>query len=80
MLAGDRAKTTNYTIDYWWNAENASRDLQLGNPVASWIGQNGRALDKKRAPEVVQLLVEQFPYLEEVEARHVQMQHARWRK
>lgn len=80
MLAGDRVKTINFTIDYWWEAENANRDRQLGNPVATWVGQNARVLDKKRSPEVVQLVVEQFPYLVEVEARHSQLQHARWNK
>jgi hypothetical protein len=80
MLAGDRAKTNNYTIDYWWLAENANRDLAMGNPVASWIGKNARVLDKKRAPEVIQLLVEQFAYLQAVEARHIQFQSAKWTK
>lgn len=80
MLAGDRVKTVNWTIDYWWQSESATRDLQLGNPVATWINQNGRVLDKKRGMEVIKLLTEQFPYLLEVEARHFQLQNARWRK
>jgi hypothetical protein len=80
MMAGDRVKTVNWTIDYWWQSDSAPRDLQLGNPVATWINQNGRVLDKKRGPEVIKLLTEQFPYLLEVEARHFQLQHARWRK
>lgn len=79
MLAGDRTKTTNFTIDYWWEADNPTRDCQLGNPVATWVGQNARVLDKKRAPEVIRLLTEQFPYLKEIEARHAQLQSARWR-
>ena len=80
MLAGDRSKTNNYTIDYWWMAETHGRDLAMGNPVATWIGQNSRVLDKKRATEVIQLLAEQFPYLQAVEARHTQLQSARWTK
>lgn len=79
MLTGDRAKTTNYVVDYWFETENPSRDRQLGNPVGAWIGQNARALDKKRSDEVVKLIAEQFPYLKEIEARHAQLQHARWR-
>lgn len=80
MLTGDRVKTVNYTIDYWFETENPSRDRQLGNPVASWIGQNGRALDKKRSDEVVKLLAEQFPHLTEIEARHSQLQSAKLRR
>jgi hypothetical protein len=78
MWAGDRVKTSNYTIDYWWEAENPNRDRQLGNPVASWVGQNAKTLDKKHAAEVIKLVVEQFPYLQSVEARHAQLQSARW--
>ena len=80
MLAGDRTKTNNFTIDWWWESETEGRDRQLGNPVATWIGQNARVLDKKRSTEVVKLIVEQFPYLQEVEARHSQLQHAKWNK
>jgi hypothetical protein len=80
MLAGDRTKTNSFTIDWWWESETEGRDRQLGNPVATWIGQNARVLDKKRSPEVVKLIVEQFPYLVEVEARHCQFQCARWKK
>lgn len=80
MLTGDRAKTTNYTIDYWWETENPTRDMHLGNPVGAWVGQNARGLDKKRSSDVLKLLVEQFPYLMEIEVRHAQLQHARWRK
>ena len=80
MLAGDRVKTVNWTIDYWWQSDSATRDLQLGNPVATWINQNGRVLDKKRGTEVIKLLTEQFPYLLEIEVRHFQLQHARWKK
>lgn len=80
MLAGDRVKTNNFTIEYWWLAENPSRDRQLGNPVATWVGQNSKTLDKKNATDVIKLVVEQFPYLELVTARHAQMQSARWQK
>lgn len=80
MMTGDRAKTSNFTIDYWWESENPGRDMQLGNPVGTWVGKNARVLDKKPSVEVIKLLAEQFPYLVEIEARHVQLQHARWRK
>lgn len=80
MLAGDRTKTNNFTIDYWWEAENPNRDRQLGNPVATWVGKNAKVLDKKQSVEVVKLLVEQFPYLQELEVRHAQFQAARWKK
>lgn len=80
MMTGDRAKTNNFTIDYWWETENPSRDMQLGKPVATWVGQNAKVLDRKRSGEVMKLLIEQFPYLMEIEVRHVQLQHARWRK
>lgn len=80
MWTGDRAKTMNYTVEYWWESASPDRDRQLGNPVASWVGQNAKVLDKKRAGEVIKLIVEQFPYLMEVEARHAQLQHAKWKK
>lgn len=80
MQTGDRVKTNSYTIDYWWESETEGRDRQLGNPVATWVNQNAKVLDKKRSTEVVKLIVEQFPYLMEVEARHSQLQHARWAK
>lgn len=78
MLMGDRTKTMNLTIDYWWD-HAGSTDLKLGNAVGSWIGLNQKVLDKKRSDEAVKLIVEQFPYLREVEVRHYQLQHARYR-
>lgn len=80
MFAGDRVKSTSYVIDYWWESEGPARDRNLGNPVATWVGQNSRVLDKKPATEVIKLLTEQFPYLHAVEARHSQLQSARWTK
>jgi len=80
MLTGDRVKTNSFTVDYWWESENENRDRQLGNPVAVWVNQNAKVLDKKRATEVIKLVMEQFPYLMEVEARHSQLQSAKARK
>ena len=80
MLAGDSTKTTSYKIDYWWPTEGTNRDMQIGGRVGTWIGQNSKVLDKKRATEVVQLLAEQFPDISIFEARHVQLQHARLAK
>jgi hypothetical protein len=77
MLIGDRTKTVNYTIDYWWEP-SGTQDTKLGNAVGSWIGQNARVLDKKRADETIKLITEQFPYLRQVEARHAQLHCARW--
>lgn len=77
MQAGDKIKTMNYAIVFWWDAEGESRDRQLGGAVGTWIAQNTKALDRKRATEVVKLLHEQFPYLQAVEAQHVQLQWAR---
>lgn len=79
MLAGDTTKTTSYRIDYWWPTEGA-RDMKVGGAVGTWIAQNSKVLDKKRACEVVKLIQEQFPYLELIEARHSQLHHARWQK
>lgn len=80
MLAGDTSKTTSYKIDYWWLSDGHNRDMHTGGKVGTWIGQNAKVLDKKRATEVVQLVREQFPDLEIIEARHAQLQHARWQK
>lgn len=77
MLAGDKSKTMNYTLEFWWESETENRDRTLGNSVASWVGQNQRVLDKKRAVDVVQLVKEQFPFLVQVTARHAQLQSAR---
>jgi hypothetical protein len=54
--------------------------MQIGGRVGTWIGQNAKVLDKKRATEVVKLLAEQFPDISIFEARHVQLQHARLAK
>lgn len=77
MQSGDTTKTVNYTITYWWESEGHNRDRSLGNPVASWVGKNSRVLDKKEATDVVKLILEQFPYLKEIEAKHAQQMHAR---
>lgn len=70
----------NLTVDYWWETENPNRDMALGNPVGTWIGKNSKVLDRKRSSEVVQLIREQFDYLVEIEVRHAQLQHAKWKK
>lgn len=78
MLMGDRTNTVNFVITYWWD-HAGSQDLRLGNAVGSWIGQNQKVLDKKRSDDALKLIVEQFPYLKEVECRHAQLQSARYR-
>jgi hypothetical protein len=77
MQAGDRVKTMNYSLEYWWPSEGENRDRKLGNDVGAWVAQNQKVLDKKRATSVVQLIQEQFPYLTAIDARHVQLQWAR---
>lgn len=79
MLTGDTAKTTSFKIEFWWPTEGV-RDIKVGNAVGTWIGQNAKALDKKRSLEVVKLIQEQFPYLEIIEARHANLQYARWQR
>lgn len=79
MLTGDTSKTASYKIDYWWPSAGP-RDMQLGGAVGTWIGRNAKVLDKQRSSEVVKLISEQFPHLELVEARHSQLQHARWQR
>jgi|LakMenEpi03Aug12_release.lakeMendotaPanAssembly.Ray.scaffolds.fasta_scaffold1244412_2 hypothetical protein len=77
MLTGDKFKTTNYALICWWESASEAKDMQTAGKVGSWIGQSAKALDKKRAPEVVQLIKEQFPELAEIEAQHVQLRWAR---
>lgn len=77
MLAGDTAKTISYKIEYWWPTEGG-KDMAVAGRVGTWIGLNSKVLDKKRATEVVKLIQEQFPNLEIIEARHAQLNHARW--
>lgn len=77
MQSGETVKTSAYTIHYWWESEGGNRDRALGNPVAVWVTKNQRVLDKKESTEVVKLIKEQFPYLLEIEARHMQLMHAR---
>jgi hypothetical protein len=79
MWTGEQAKTNSFTITFWWESEGDNRDRQLGNPVSVWIGKNAKVLDKRRASEVIKELVHQFPHLKEAEARHTQLQHAKWR-
>lgn len=77
MHTGDKVKTMNYAIVFWWPTEGENRDMKLGGSVGAWIAQNQKVLDKRRAPEVVKLLHEQFPYLTSIEAQHVQLQWAK---
>ena len=77
MLSGDTCRTTSHTVTYWWESEGHNRDRMLGNPVATWIGKNSKALDRKESLEVAKLIREQFPYLKEIEVRHAQLMHAR---
>lgn len=78
MLAGDHTKTTVYKFIYWWESEGDLKDMKLGGVVSAWIHQNEKVLNKKRATEVLKLLVEQFPWLKECEAQHTQLRWARW--
>ena len=80
MLAGDSAKTMNYKLEYYWPTAGDSQDMKIGGKVGTWIGQNAKVLDKKRATEVAKLISEQFPELTVIDARHVQLQHARIQK
>lgn len=77
ILAGDKIKTFSYTLLVWWESEGTNRDSMLGGQVGTWIAQNEKVLNKRRANEVVKLLAEQFPFLKEIEAQHVQLQWAR---
>jgi hypothetical protein len=78
MQAGDRVRTNAFVLDYWWPSEGHVRDLTIGNTVASWINKNSKVLDKKRSDEALKLIREQFPELTAIEARHSQLQSARW--
>jgi hypothetical protein len=77
MKSGDAVKTSNYTIEFWWESGGAGFDLRQYGKVGTWISQNGRVLDKKTATEVVKLVREQFPELTDITAKHVQL---RWAK
>lgn len=77
MHTGDKVKTMNYSLVYWWPTEGEVKDMKLGGAVGAWIAQNQKVLDKRRAPEVVKLLQEQFPYLTSIEAQHVQLHWAK---
>jgi hypothetical protein len=80
MLAGDSAKTTSYRFEYYWPTAGDGQDMKIGGRVGTWIGQNCKVLDKKRATEVVKLIAEHFPELTVIDARHVQLQYARYTK
>lgn len=77
ILAGDKIKTFSYTLLVWWESEGTNRDGMLGGQVGTWIAKNEKVLNKKRSNEVVKLLAEQFPWLKEIEAQHVQLQWAK---
>lgn len=78
ILAGDKIRTTSYTFEIWWPSEGTTRDVMLGGQVGTWIGQNEKVLNKSRADKVVKLIAEQFPWLRQVDAQHVQLQWARY--
>lgn len=78
MQAGERVRTNVYVLDYWWPSQGHVKDLSIGNSVAAWIAKNAKVLDKKRSDEALKLIREQFPELAAIEARHAQLQAARW--
>lgn len=75
--SGGKAKTSNYTITFWWPPEGDSRDFAYHSKVGTWIGQNARVLDKKSAPECVKLVAEQFPEVKAIEVCDHQNRMAR---
>lgn len=78
ISAGDKVKTTNYTFVFWWPSEGTGRDGTLGGQVATWIAMNEKVLNKQRADKAVKLIADQFPWLKQIDAQHVQLQWARW--
>lgn len=77
MQSGDHVKTSNYTIEFWWESGGDGFDMRQYGKVGSWIGQNQKVLDKKPATEVVKLVREQFPELAGITAKHIQLRWAR---
>ena len=78
ILAGEKIKTSVYTFITWWPSEGANRDGVLSGQIATWISQNEKVLNKQRSDGAVKLLAEQFPWLKEIDAQHIQLQWARY--
>jgi hypothetical protein len=68
MLIGGTTKTNAHTITYWWPSEGDSRDFRNWSDVGAWIGKQ-KVLDKKSEPDCCELVLEQFPFLTEVESK-----------
>jgi hypothetical protein len=52
----------------------------MGGRLGRWVSQNERAMEKQKCMEAIKLLVEQFPTLSLVEARHTNGLLARWQR
>jgi hypothetical protein len=67
MQTGNTFKTVNHKVRVLWSSTGTNRDFTVFNKVGSWLGKNGRALDKKTPHEVVKEISDQFPEVNEVE-------------
>jgi len=81
MLTGTMLRTNSYTFLLYWEPAGASTDLNMGGRLGKWLSQNERAIDKhKVGMDAIKLLVEQFPTLTLIEARHSNGLLARWER
>jgi hypothetical protein len=79
MLTGTMLRTSSYTFLIYWKPLGSNTDLNMGGRLGRWVNQNERSIDKQRiAMDAIKLLVEQFPSLSLVEARHSNGLIARW--
>jgi hypothetical protein len=79
MLAGSAGKTSNYKISFFWPTVGDKADFVMASQVGQWIGKNAKVLDKKLPCEVLKLVLEQFPTLQEIDAIHFNGPLARYR-
>jgi hypothetical protein len=69
MTAGCEVKLTNRIIRAFWAGGDEHRDFRYGCDVGKWLGENQRKLNKTALDKCCKLIMEEFPYVTEVEVR-----------
>lgn len=78
---GTLIRTAHFTLLIYWEPMGANTDLNMGGRLGKWIRLNEKTLDKlKSGLDVIKLLLDEFPMLSLVEARHSNELLARWSK
>jgi len=70
MLLGTELKTDTYKFLLYWEPLGPNADLNLSGRLGKWLRLNERSVAKLTPAVAINQLIEQFPNLSLVEARH----------